>query len=168
MEHAALAMCLVTPEGRLQEVNDAACRLFGYDAETLKQKTWQELTPPEYLDKGLKDVTDLHEGRIDSFRITKQYIHADGHLIWVDRYRMAYDWEHYKPALRVEPDFKAFWDQTLAELRAIPLEPATERVAAFADRAGQRGGQGVAAADRVDRFDTRRLKSVQAVLVQQP
>jgi PAS domain S-box-containing protein len=84
MEHAALAMCLVTPEGRLQEVNDAACRLFGYDAETLKQKTWQELTPPEYLDKGLKDVTDLHEGRIDSFRITKQYIHADGHLIWVD------------------------------------------------------------------------------------
>ena len=42
------------------------------------------MTPPEYLDKGLKDVTDLYEGRIDSFRIIKQYIHADGHLIWVD------------------------------------------------------------------------------------
>ncbi|QEN13454.1 PAS domain-containing protein [Mycolicibacterium sp. ELW1] len=84
VEHAALAICLVTPEGRILEVNDAACQLFGYDAETLKQKTWQELTPPEHLDKSVKEVNDLHEGRIDSFRITKQYIHADGHLIWAD------------------------------------------------------------------------------------
>lgn len=84
MDHAALAMCLVTPQGRLREVNDAACRLFGYDAETLKQKTWQELTPPEDVVEGLKYVSDLHEGRVDSFRTTKQFIHADGHLIWVD------------------------------------------------------------------------------------
>ena len=84
VDHAAVAMCLTLPDGRLHEVNDAACRLFGYDAETLKQKTWLELTPPEYLDEDLKNITALHHGRIDSFRVTKQYIHADGHLFWVD------------------------------------------------------------------------------------
>ncbi len=84
IDHAAVAVCLTTPDGRLHEVNDAACRLFGYDAETLKQKTWQELTPPEYMEASLQNVKDLREGRTDFFRVTKQYIHADGHLIWVD------------------------------------------------------------------------------------
>ncbi|OPZ24391.1 MAG: Acetyl esterase Axe7A precursor [Lentisphaerae bacterium ADurb.BinA184] len=58
---------------------------------------------------------------------------ADGRLIWTDRYRMAYDWRHYRPTLMAEPDFDAFWDQTLSELRAVPLEPETTRVPAFED-----------------------------------
>ncbi len=56
-----------------------------------------------------------------------------GNLVWVGRYRMAYDLERFKPALQVEPDFKAFWDQTLAAMRAEPLEAVTERVKAFED-----------------------------------
>lgn len=60
-------------------------------------------------------------------------VDATGSLIWVDRYRMAYDYEGYRPKLMVEPDFKAFWEKTLAELRATPLEPVTERVKEFAD-----------------------------------
>jgi cephalosporin-C deacetylase-like acetyl esterase len=58
---------------------------------------------------------------------------ADGRLLWVGRYRMAWDWPNYKPALQVESDFKEFWDRTLAELRAAPLEPETVRVKAFED-----------------------------------
>ena len=84
IDNAAVGMCLNSPDGRFNEVNDAACRLFGYDPETLKQKTWQELTPPEYLEADLQNITDLHEGRIDSFRVTKQFIHPDGHLFWAD------------------------------------------------------------------------------------
>jgi len=60
-------------------------------------------------------------------------IDAEGRLVWVGRYRMAYDWEHYEPAIQVEPDFKEFWDKTLAELRAAPLEPQAERVKAYED-----------------------------------
>ncbi len=60
-------------------------------------------------------------------------VSADGHLLWVNRYRMAYDWEHYQPKLLVQPDFKEFWDKTLAELRAAPLAPETTRVAEFAN-----------------------------------
>jgi len=60
-------------------------------------------------------------------------VDGDGRLVWVNRYRMAYDWEGYKPAIRVEPDFKEFWDATLAELRATPLAAETERVKRFED-----------------------------------
>jgi len=58
---------------------------------------------------------------------------GDGRLIWVGRYRMAYDWEHYRPTLLVPPDFQSFWEQTLTELRAVPLAAETERVEGYAD-----------------------------------
>ena len=84
MDHAAIAMCLLTPEGRVEEVNDALCQFFGYDAETLKQKTWQEVTGPEYLRENETNVNDILHGRIDSYRMIKKYVHADGHLMWGD------------------------------------------------------------------------------------
>jgi len=84
MDNAAVGMGVLTPEGRLEEVNDALCQFFGYDAETLKQKTWQELTAPDDLEADLKNVDEVLEGRTDSYRMIKQYIHADGHPIWGD------------------------------------------------------------------------------------
>jgi PAS domain S-box-containing protein len=84
MDNAAVGMCLIAPDGRFVEVNDALCGLFGYDAETLKQRTWQELTAPDHLEADLQNVNDVLYGRIDSYRMTKKYIHADGHLIWGD------------------------------------------------------------------------------------
>lgn len=84
MDNAAIGMCLITPDGRFEEVNDALCELFGYPADTLTQKTWQELTAPEFLEADLDKVNDVLAGRIDSYRMLKQYIHADGQLIWGD------------------------------------------------------------------------------------
>ena len=55
-------------------------------------------------------------------------ISADNELIWLGRYRMAWDWEHYRPKIQVQPDFNEFWDATLQELRATPLEPQATRV----------------------------------------
>ncbi len=83
MDNAAVGMCVVTPDGHFEEVNDAACEFFGYDVDTLKQKTWQELTPPESLTEAdLQGYNDIREGRADSFRAIRQYIHASGRLIW--------------------------------------------------------------------------------------
>ena len=84
VDNAAIGMCLVAPDGRFYEVNDALCRFFGYDAESLKRKTWQELTAPEFIEADQKNVNDLLDGRADSYRMVKQYIHADGHRIWGD------------------------------------------------------------------------------------
>jgi len=61
---------------------------------------------------------------------------AEGNLLWVARYRLAYDWPNYRPKIVVEPDFNAFWDQTLSDLRKIPLDPKIERVKEFEDAPG--------------------------------
>ena len=84
IDHAAVAMCLFSAEGRVEEVNDALCQFFGYDAETLKQKTWRDVTAPQYIKETATKVIDILHGRIDSFRMITQYVHADGHLIWTD------------------------------------------------------------------------------------
>ena len=84
MECAAVGMCLVGPEGTFDEVNDAICEFFGYDETTLLTMTWQELTAPDYLAADTRNIDDLLTGRRDSYRFTKQYIHADGSLIWGD------------------------------------------------------------------------------------
>jgi PAS domain S-box-containing protein len=84
MDNAAIGMCLLAPDGAVLAVNDALCGLFGYDAATLKFKTWQELTAPEFLEADQKFITELLEGQRDSYRYLKQYIHADGHRIWGD------------------------------------------------------------------------------------
>ena len=84
METSNVAMALVAPDGRMEVVNRALCELFGYDEATMQTKTWQEMTPPSYLEADLKSTEDLIAGRLDTYRIEKQHIHADGHLIWVD------------------------------------------------------------------------------------
>ncbi len=70
---------------------------------------------PEFDMPGVSDVW----GRI---------VDADGRVLWVSRYRMAWDWPSYEPEIRVQPDMKEFWDATLAELRDQPLDVKVKRV----------------------------------------
>ena len=84
METSPVAMALVAPDGTMEVVNQALCELFGYDAATLKTKTWQEMTPASYLEADLKNTADLLAGTLDTYRVEKQHIHSDGHLFWVD------------------------------------------------------------------------------------
>jgi len=84
MDNSAVGMSIVTPEGRYEAINQALCDFFGYDAETLKTKTWQELTSGENLERDLRQADEVLAGRIDHYRLKTQYIHADGHPIWAD------------------------------------------------------------------------------------
>ena len=84
MDNSAVGMCMVNLEGRYEAVNQALCDFFGYDAPTLTGMTWQELTHGETLERDLRLAEDVLAGRRDRYRVTKQYIHANGHLIWGD------------------------------------------------------------------------------------
>ncbi|HPX36502.1 MAG TPA: SpoIIE family protein phosphatase [Mycobacterium sp.] len=84
MESSTIGMGLFGISGQFDQVNAAMCDFFGYDLETLRTKTWQELTAPEYLDADLKQVDEVLAGHIESYRMEKQYIYADGHPIWGD------------------------------------------------------------------------------------
>ena len=84
VDNAAIGISVIATDGRFLEVNDALCQFYGYDAATLLQKTWQELTAPDYLKADEEKVKAVLEGRLDSYRMVKKYIHADGHPIWGD------------------------------------------------------------------------------------
>jgi PAS domain S-box-containing protein len=84
MEISNVGIALIAPDGKMEVVNQALCNLFGYDEETLKTKTWQELTPASFVEEDLKNVEALVSGRLDTYRVEKPQIHADGHLFWVD------------------------------------------------------------------------------------
>ena len=84
MQNTAVGMGLVSPDGRFEQVNTALCDFFGYDAATLTTKRWQDLTVPEYIEADQRKVDDVLQGRTDTYRWFKHYVHADGHPIWAD------------------------------------------------------------------------------------
>ncbi len=84
MDNSGIGMGLLAPAGRFQVVNQAMCGFFGYDADTLCRKTWQELTAPDYLEVDQRNVEEVLAGNIDSYRMAKQYINSDDQLIWGD------------------------------------------------------------------------------------
>jgi PAS domain S-box-containing protein len=84
MASAAVGMFLADLEGNFVEVNNALCGFFGYDADTLQGKTWQELTAADYLEADLDKRDEVLAGDIDSYRMVKQFIHAGGGPIWGD------------------------------------------------------------------------------------
>lgn len=53
---------------------------------------------------------------------------AAGAVLHVERFRALYDWRNYRPNYFFPNDLKEFWDATLKELRATPLEAETTRV----------------------------------------
>ena len=55
MDNSGVGMGLLAPDGRFEVVNDAMCDFFGYDADTLATKSWQELTAPEDLQADLRN-----------------------------------------------------------------------------------------------------------------
>src|SRR4051794_35832611 len=84
LQHSPIGMATVDLDGRLLMVNRALCEMLGYDAETLSQRGFQELTHPDDLDADLHLFNQAVVGDIDSYRLSKRYLHADGHGIWGD------------------------------------------------------------------------------------
>lgn len=84
LDNSGIGMGLLAPDGKFQIANQSMCDFFGYAVETLRTKNWHELTAPDYLDVDFKNVEDVLAGRSEFYRMNKQYIHADGHLIWGD------------------------------------------------------------------------------------
>ncbi len=84
MDSAAVGICLMDSEGRVEEVNHEMCRFLGYDTDSLRQKTWEEVTDPDYREENQKKISAIVRGDIDSYRMINQYVHADGHKIWGD------------------------------------------------------------------------------------
>ena len=75
---------MVGLDGQLLMVNRAMSEMLGYDEEELTQRGFQELTHADDLDADLALFDQALAGEIDSYRLRKRYLHADGHVVWGD------------------------------------------------------------------------------------
>jgi len=82
-QHAAIGMALVGIDGRFLRLNPAFCRLVGFPASELLKRDFQAITHPEDLDTDLELLKQLTAGEMDSYRMDKRYLRADGQLVWV-------------------------------------------------------------------------------------
>ncbi|MEA2467131.1 MAG: hypothetical protein QOJ57_1257, partial [Thermoleophilaceae bacterium] len=91
-ESSPLGKALITagPDdaGRVIEVNDAFCAMFGFTREHLLGKIAPaELSHPEDVQVGLPDIARLVDGEIGSAHFEKRFVRSDGHVlaaaVWV-------------------------------------------------------------------------------------
>lgn len=77
-----VGMTLVDLEGRLLQVNQAMCDFVGYPAEELVGSHFLNLAHPADWGVELKQLGQLKQGEMSSFRIEKRYLHRSGATIW--------------------------------------------------------------------------------------
>lgn len=80
--NAPIGMALVGLDGRLLEVNEAACAIFGYSEEELLKRDFQSITYPEDLEADLELVRSLLAGAARDYQIEKRYVRPNGELVW--------------------------------------------------------------------------------------
>jgi PAS domain S-box-containing protein len=81
-ENAAIGKALVSLDGSFLDINEAACKLWGYPKDELLRKTFQELTYPEDLTLDLHYLHEMLRGERSSYEMEKRYYHKDGYIVW--------------------------------------------------------------------------------------
>jgi PAS domain S-box-containing protein len=83
LEHAAIGMGLVAPDGRFLRVNASLCQIVGYSADELVGKSYQEITHADDLAQDVAYVKRLLAGEIQTYQMEKRYFHKGGSIVWV-------------------------------------------------------------------------------------
>jgi PAS domain S-box-containing protein len=96
-EDGAVGMGLVGEDFRLVEVNDAFCRLTGYDADELIGRTFADITHPDDVDTDLRLARRLFAGELRGYSIDKRYVCKDGSIVWVELTVSVIRDEHGRP-----------------------------------------------------------------------
>ncbi len=78
---AAIGMALVGADGRWLKVNDALCRMLGYQESELLTLTFMDLTHPDDLELDTQYVKKLIKRQLEHYQIEKRYFRKDGQII---------------------------------------------------------------------------------------
>jgi PAS domain S-box-containing protein len=81
--HGPIGKALVALDGRFIRLNEMFCRIAGHAEADLLAGDFQTITHPEDLSTDLDLLAQLQAGKIDTYRIDKRYIRADGEIVWV-------------------------------------------------------------------------------------
>ncbi len=83
-EYANTGIAMSDKEGFIVYANKAFLDMVKYTREELYGKHFGIFTHPDYMEQELGYLKDLVEGKIESYRMEKQYITAKGDTLWVD------------------------------------------------------------------------------------
>ncbi|WP_158728554.1 MULTISPECIES: PAS domain S-box protein [unclassified Flavobacterium] len=84
-DQAALGIASVDPiTGNFLEINTKFCEMLGYTQKEMKLKKFQSVTHPDDLEKDMKNVDHLKNGRISEYTMQKRYFTKNGEIIWVN------------------------------------------------------------------------------------
>ena len=83
-EAAGVGMAHVAPDGSWLRINGKLAEITGYSREELLEKTFQDITHPDDLEKDLEHVRRMIVGEIDGYSMQKRYVKRDGRRVWVE------------------------------------------------------------------------------------
>lgn len=83
-EAAGVGMAHVAPDGRWLRINGKLAEIVGYPREEMLDKTFQDITHPEDLEKDLEHVSRMMVGEIETYSMEKRYVKKDGRRVWVE------------------------------------------------------------------------------------
>ncbi len=80
--HAGMGITIVSPAGKILEVNPALEEILGYSSEELRAVSFEDITHPDDIDLDTEFYAELMSGQRTSYRVTKRYYHSTGRLIY--------------------------------------------------------------------------------------
>lgn len=80
-DHAMVGIARTSLDRRWIEVNPALCRLLGYSASELVEKTWAEMTHPDDLKFNQVQYESVIKGQADAYTLEKRFIRRDGSIL---------------------------------------------------------------------------------------
>ncbi len=81
-DHSSVGSAIIGLDKRFIRLNTAFCKFLGYVESELIGKTIADVTYPEDIEIGMKEMKQMAEGEITSCRLQKRYLHKDGSIVW--------------------------------------------------------------------------------------
>lgn len=81
-ETSPLGMALVAATTEWLMVNDALCKMLGYEKDELLKRSVRDITHPDDMDADFENVQRLMSGAQNSYQMEKRYLHKDGSTVW--------------------------------------------------------------------------------------
>ncbi|MDZ4315824.1 MAG: PAS domain S-box protein [Azonexus sp.] len=82
-ERAMVGIGMVSLDCKWLTVNPALCRILGYSAEQMRDKTWADITHPDDLATSITAFNQALQGTIEGYELEKRYLGADGQPVEV-------------------------------------------------------------------------------------
>lgn len=84
-DDAPISQAIVSPDGRIMQVNQAFCALLGYDEADLVGHMLSEVTHPDDREADAQLQRGLLDGESGPAQVEKRYRHRDGRDVWALR-----------------------------------------------------------------------------------